>query len=127
MHRVHDDRLAGSPRESDEGIGDFVLRPGEVASVVAVAAEVARDDHCIDLGRRQHRFEDPGEGPGILLAGAGEVDGVRGRTGRSRQQAQFRRQLRREARHDEPGRLGDVGGDSAVAAPVGEHPHPRHT
>ena len=74
--------------------GDVRLLPGELVGVLAVAAEVPRQEHRVDLARLEHRAGDAGVREEVLLAAPGEVDRVPGRGGvRER-----RRQIGRRAR-----------------------------
>ena len=96
----------------------------ERAAVDAIAAEVARHHEGVDLSRGQHRVGDIGEARDVLLATAGDVDGVDGR-GRGREVRRHRiSQAGGEVRHREASVLGDVRGDRRVSAAVGEHRDP---
>ena len=123
MHGVDHDRLARGLRDCDEGICDFALGPAESRPVVAVTAEVAGDEHGVDLARGQHRLQHPGEGPRVLLAGPGQVDRVAGGTWRAGGTSQLGGELGGEQRHCQPGLLCDVGRQGAVTAAVREHAH----
>ena len=75
-------RAARLARGLGEQPRDVELAVAQLVRHVAVAAEVRGEEHGVDLGRLEQRPRRAREAVGVLLAGAGEVDRVRGRCGR---------------------------------------------
>jgi hypothetical protein len=83
-HAVRNDRFAVCVSNFRHAGCDVDLRAGQALAVVAVPAEVAGDENRVDLRAREHRVEHGDERGDVLLARAGQVDGV-GDSGRRRQ------------------------------------------
>ena len=124
VHALDDQRPAGLLRGRRERVDRVELARRERPAVGRVAAEVAREQHRIDLARAQQRRRRAVERAHVLLAAAGQVDRVADRRRRRQPGAQLRGQRGAGPRHGEPRLLGERRGDPAVAAAVGEHRDP---
>ena len=82
VHRVHHERLAGRVRRRRELTCDRDLAVAQLVRERAVAAEVRREEHRVDVVALEQRARRTREAERVLLARARKVDGVRDRRGR---------------------------------------------
>ena len=90
IDRVHDDRLGLARHELRHHSRGGDLEGREGGHLGRVAAEVAGDQHAVDLVRGQQSRHGPDVGHRVLLPRAGEVDRVGHRGARPQQGAQRR-------------------------------------
>ena len=124
VDRLHDERLVLGRDRGGHLPGRGQLGPVSAGLLGRVAAEVAGQQHAVDLvGGEQHR-DAPGVARGVLLARAGEVDRVGHRGLRPQRRLELGGERAGQHRGHEPDRHQRVGGHGAVAATVGEDRDP---
>ena len=120
VDRVYDDRLGLARHELRHHSRGSDLEVRDGGHLGRVAAEVAGDQHTVDLVRGQESRHRPDVGHRVLLPRAGQVDRVGHRGARSQQGAQRRTRDLGEHGRLEADSCQRVGGDRAVTAAVGE-------
>ena len=120
VDRLHDERLALGGDRVGHLTGRRQLRLGEAGLVCGVTAEVAGQQHTVDLLGGNQDLDTPGIAPHVLLPRAGEVDRVGHRRLRPQRGLELAGERAGQHRGLQAGRIQRIGGHRPVPAPVGE-------